>query len=120
MKPVNDSDYICPLMRKSQRKVCHKCAFYIDLEGRSRESNKQVTKWGCVYEISVEVQKAMAQQEYETNASVDQLRTEIATTHMEAQNAQHRVTNKLLSKLDSARAQEPKLINGETKQISGD
>ena len=120
MKPVNDSDYICPLMRKSQRKVCHKCAFYIDLEGRSRESMKPVTKWGCVYEIGVEVQKAMAQQEYETNASVDKMRSELATSHMEAQNAQHKVTNKLLSKIDSVRAQEPRLINGQTKQISRD
>jgi len=46
-KPASESDLNCPLHKKPMKKVCHHCAWWIQLRGRHPQTGEEIDHWEC-------------------------------------------------------------------------
>ena len=90
----------CPLIRKDC--VKHKCAWYINVQGRDPQTGQETNNWGCSIAYLPLLQIEMANQSRQTTASVDNLRTE--------QDNQVRAQCHLMSEIINSQGIEPTTV----------
>lgn len=78
MKPAHASDgTYCPQWRKPRHKVCHTCAWYIQVIGKNPQTGQDVNTWDCAVAWQVMLQIETTKAGRETTATVDSLRKEV-------------------------------------------
>jgi hypothetical protein len=75
-KPINDSDLLCPQFQKPLRKVCHRCAWYMQLRGEHPQTGQEVDGWDCAMVWQPILLVNAAREVHFTTATVDKLREE--------------------------------------------
>lgn len=78
MKPAHASDgSFCPLWRKPRNKVCHTCAWYIQVIGKNPQTGQDLSEWNCSIAFMPMMQIETTKAGRETTATVDSLRDEV-------------------------------------------
>lgn len=78
MKPAHASDgSYCPLWRKPRHKVCHTCAWYIQVIGKHPQTGHDIAEWNCSIAFMPLLQIETTKSGRETTATVDELRKEV-------------------------------------------
>lgn len=78
MKPAHANDgTFCPLWRKARHKVCHTCAWYVQVLGKNPQTGQDLSEWGCSIAFMPMLQIETTQSERQTTATVDKLREEV-------------------------------------------
>lgn len=78
MKPAyaNDGTF-CPLWRRARHKVCHTCAWYVQVLGKNPQTGQDFNEWGCSIAFMPMLQIETTQSGRQTTATVDKLREEV-------------------------------------------
>lgn len=78
MKPAHATDgTYCPLWRKPRSKVCHTCAWYIQVIGKNPQTGQDINEWNCSITFMPLLQIETTKSERETTATVQELRNEV-------------------------------------------
>ena len=68
---------MCPLHKKDQSKVCHKCPWWIQLRGKDPTSTQEIDRWGCAISFMPVLQVENAQMQRQTGAAIESFRNEV-------------------------------------------
>ncbi len=78
MKPAHASDgTFCPLWRKQRHKVCHTCAWYIQVQGKNPQTGQDVNEWNCSIAFMPILQIETTKSSRETTSETHELRNEV-------------------------------------------
>jgi len=86
-KPIADPGQICPLMHKDVSRVCHKCAWYVPINGMDMSTGQPREHWACSMVQLVFTTAETVRTTAQTTASVDVMRHE----HAQERRAQTRL-----------------------------
>lgn len=75
--PHAEPGLFCPLHKKDQSNVCHKCPWWIQLRGKDPTGTKEIDHWGCAVSFMPILQIETAQQSRQTGAAVESFRNEV-------------------------------------------
>ena len=82
MRPAHAADgSYCPLWRKPRRKVCHTCAWYIQVLGKNPQTGQDISEWNCSIAFMPMLQIETTKSERETTATVQDLRNEVSKSN---------------------------------------
>jgi hypothetical protein len=74
--PLGPKDVYCPLWRKPMVKVCHTCAFYVELQQQAADGTVKL-KWTCSIPAQVAMQSETKRQIIQNGAATESLRNEL-------------------------------------------
>ena len=74
--PQADPGTNCPLYRKPVEKVCHLCAWYIQVRGKNPQTDKDIDSWGCAIAFGPIMTLEAACQSRSVAAATESLRNE--------------------------------------------
>lgn len=74
--PPGPSDVYCPLWRKPMSKVCHTCAFYVELQQQAPDGSVR-PQWTCSIPAQVAMQSETKRQIVQAAAATESLRNEL-------------------------------------------
>jgi hypothetical protein len=75
--PPGPKDIYCPLWRKPMSKVCHTCAFYVELEQKAKDGSASRMHWTCSIPAQVAMQSETKTQVIQHAAATESLRNEL-------------------------------------------
>jgi len=103
-KPRRTDKTVCPLMREPVSKVCHKCDWYVRVQGKNPQGEDVFDHWGCAIAWMPTLQIETSQQSRQAGASADKVANEVAKFH-ESMAQFNRMNAHLLKSInDSSRA----------------
>lgn len=76
-----DDGTFCPLWRKSRHKVCHTCAWWMQVIGKNPQTGHDVNQWNCAITFMPMLQIETTMAERHTTQTVDELRKEVKESH---------------------------------------
>lgn len=75
--PRGHEHLICPLHRASCDTVCHKCPWWLKIQGVNPNTDERIDYWGCAVEVLPSLTMSVAQQVRHSSASTDSFRNEV-------------------------------------------
>jgi hypothetical protein len=77
MKPVCDTQDLCPLLRKRRNKVCHTCAWYTHFAGTHPQTGEVINQWECAITMLPVLMIETSKQMFGATVAVQELRNEV-------------------------------------------
>ncbi len=77
--PPGPKDVYCPLWRKPMAKVCHTCAWYVELQQQAADGTVKA-QWTCSIPAQVTMQSETKRQIIQNGAATESLRNELVRT----------------------------------------
>ncbi len=74
--PPGPKDVYCPLWRKPMAKVCHTCAWYVELQQQAADGAVK-SAWTCSIPAQVTMQSETKRQIIQNGAATESLRNEL-------------------------------------------
>lgn len=74
--PPGPKDVYCPLWRKPMCKVCHTCAWYVELQQQASDGTVKA-QWTCSIPAQVTMQSETKRQIIQNGAATESLRNEL-------------------------------------------
>lgn len=79
-RPLAEEGLNCPLYKEDMSKVCHKCAWWIQIRGVHPQTGEPVSdEWGCSMAWLPVLVIETAQQSRQAGAAVESMRNEIVS-----------------------------------------
>lgn len=104
--PIATAGANCPLYKKDVSKVCHHCAWYVQIRGKHPQTGEDVDDWLCSIAWMPLLQIEMAQKQNHTAAAIESFRNEMVKQNENLQltliNTEVDQKNKQLSKPNGA------------------
>lgn len=77
--PQAEPGTICPLHKRDVSKVCHTCAWYIQVRGKNPQTGADIDSWGCAIAYGPMMTLEGARQSRSTASAVEMLRNEVVS-----------------------------------------
>jgi len=74
--PPGPKDIYCPLWRKPMARVCHTCAWYVELQQQAADGSVKA-QWTCSIPAQVTMQSETKRQIIQNGAATESLRNEL-------------------------------------------
>lgn len=77
--PPGPKDVYCPLWRKPMSRVCHTCAWYVEMQSQAPDG-KVTTNWTCSIPAQLSIASETKRQIIQHAAATETLRNELVRT----------------------------------------